>query len=415
MRISVARRHVCRVLCGVLLQLMGIVSWAAEWSIEPFVSLKGEYNDNILLTTAPHSSVWGITLSPEVRVSGESETLKVTGGLKLNLNRYFGEQGLDANDHFLTVHSRYRTERDMLGLNLESTRDSTLASELTTTGVVQARRQRSLFAINPSWSRSLTETTTITAGYGYSAIDYPDTSGTSLIDYVNQTASVGLRSAFDERTVLVVAGYYEKFKTGPASFQADTFGIEVGFERDFSETLHGSFLLARRNSLSESSSQALVCDGPILFGVCQGTITVLDSVKKESSSAFTVSAALDKRWETGTLSGRLSRDISPSGLGSLIQTDRVQFAWTRQWSPTLSGYLDASVYRSRYIGGVVTQSNSRYYRVEPRLRWLLAQWWMLDAGYVYARQKYDNASEAATANAVYVALTYTWPKVAISR
>ena len=31
---------------------------AAEWSAEPSVSLREEYNDNIHLTTSPHNSVW---------------------------------------------------------------------------------------------------------------------------------------------------------------------------------------------------------------------------------------------------------------------------------------------------------------------------------------------------------------------
>src|SRR5437667_1183076 len=144
-------------------------SRAAEWSMEPSVALRTEYNDNIQLTGASHPSVWGAILSPDVKFSGETETLKVTGGLRVNFNRYFGEQGLDTTDHIASLRSSYKSERDILGLNIESVRDSTLVSELAETGLVVARRQRNRLTANPTWSKYLTERTAITASYGYSA------------------------------------------------------------------------------------------------------------------------------------------------------------------------------------------------------------------------------------------------------
>ena len=113
------------------------------------------------------------------------------------------------------------------------------------------------------------------------------------------------------------------------------------------------------------------------------------------------------------MSGQLSREINPSGVGSLIQTDRIQVIWTKEWSPTLSSNINAAAYRSSYVGGVVTGGNSRYYTVEPRLTWRLAEGWVLDAG--YARQNYETVSVKASANVVYVNLNYAWPKISVSR
>src|SRR6266478_2419447 len=144
MRGRVALKHLCIVLCGLLQALEAGSSRAAEWSAEPSVSLRADYNDNINLSPAPHPRVWGIKLSPDVKFSGETETLKVTGGLNLRVNRYFGEDGLDTIDHTLSLRSDYKAERDLVGLNIDSIRDSTLVSELATTGAVQARRQRNL-------------------------------------------------------------------------------------------------------------------------------------------------------------------------------------------------------------------------------------------------------------------------------
>src|ERR1700704_5918444 len=103
----IALKRLCVVLCGVLPLAVGSPQ-AAEWSVEPSVALRADYNDNILLSPMPHPSVWGIKLSPDVKFSGETETLKVTGGLNLSFNRYFGEEGLDTIDHTLSLRSRYK-------------------------------------------------------------------------------------------------------------------------------------------------------------------------------------------------------------------------------------------------------------------------------------------------------------------
>ena len=43
------------------------------------------------------------------------------------------------------------------------------------------------------------------------------------------------------------------------------------------------------------------------------------------------------------------------------------------------------------------------------------RWWTLSGGYSYSHVKYDSTPVGATANVVYVVLSYTWPKVSVSR
>jgi hypothetical protein len=410
-----ALKSLCLTFCLVLQPLATNQSRAAEWSVLPSVALRASYNDNFTLSPGAHSSVSGLIISPDVKFSGETETLKVTGGLNLSFNRYFGEEGLNTNDYDLSLRSTYRAERDLLGLNIDAIRDSTLVSELETTGVVLAYRQRNLQTVNPSWSRALTEATSIRASYNFTNVHYDDTAGTSLIDYRDQSVSVGLQTSFDERNVANVAAYYDRFETDPSQFKATTYGIQGGYDYAFSETLHGSLTVGNRWTQSVSTSQALVCDGPIILGICFGTVTQVTFAQKANSSGYTLKAILEKRSETDTVNGSLSRDIYPSGVGSLVETDRVQVTWTKQWSPTLSASISGAAYESRYIGGVVTRSDSRYYRVDPRVSWRLAEGWMLDVGYRYARQKYDTQPVAASGNLIYVNMSYAWPKLSVSR
>jgi len=166
---------------------------------------------------------------------------------------------------------------------------------------------------------------------------------------------------------------------------------------------------------STISSQALVCNGPIIVGICFGTIVQVSSVETDNSSGYTLKAVLDKRFETDTVSGRLSSEVYPSGLGSLVETDRIGASWVRQWTPALTTTADAAAYQSQYIGGVVTDSNNRYYTASVRMSWRIAESWTVNAGYAYARQKYDSVPVAASQNVAFVALVYGLPRWSISR
>jgi len=299
----VGLKALCAVLCAILLPLAADPCRGAEWSFEPSVSLRSEYNDNIQLTPDPHPTVWGMMLSPDVKFSAATETLTVTGGLNLSFNRYLNQPQLNIDNYDLSLRSRYKAERDSLQLDFDAIRDSTLVSELATTGVVLAYAPRNLLTVTPSWSRALTEATSISASYRYTNVRYQHTSGTNLTDYQDQSASLGMQSNVDEGKVLNLAAYYDRYETPSPQTRQNTYGVHGGYDHAFSETLRGTFLAGWRRTQSTVSSQVLICDGPIVVGICNGTVTETTAVQKQNTSGFTLNAILEKRSETDTVSG----------------------------------------------------------------------------------------------------------------
>ena len=406
----------CALVWG-LLQLVSLPSQAAEWSMEPSFRVKTEYNDNILLTPAPHPAVWGITVSPDVRFTGATERLSVTGGINLSFDRYFDQPQLNANNHALILRSSYRTERDLFGLNVDSVRDPTLVSELLETGAVVAYRQRNRLSVTPSWTRALTESTSVGVTYTYTAVRYgggPEF-GVNLIDYHDQSAALGWQRALSERSVVTLTAYYDQYESDPATFRAETYGIQAGYTHRFSETLRGSFSVGGRRTQSTIASQALVCEGVVIAGLCFGTITVVPFTTKEKSSGYTLDALVEKQLETSTFTGHLSRQLNPSGVGTLIETDRLSLGWSRDWSAALRTMVDAAAYQSRYVGSVRANSDTRYLRIEPRVSWRFAEGWELLAGYRYSWTRAQGTGVEADANVAYVSVSYAWPKLSMSR
>jgi hypothetical protein len=321
---------------------------------------------------------------------------------------------LDTTDYISSLRSSYKTQLDVWGFNADAVRDSTLVSELFETGVVVARQQRTRLSANPSWTRLLTESTAFTASYTYNDVRYANAGTNGLTDYRDQTATVGMKSNLSERDVASISAYYDRYETKPSQFLASTYGIEVGYDRAFSETLHGNLVVGLRETRSTLFSQALICGGPIFFGFCLGNVIVLSDTQHSTDTGWTLLAALEKKWETAQLSARLSREINPSGVGSLVETDRFGVYWNDQLSPTVSYSVDAAVYHSRYIGGV-SASDSHYYHIEPKASWKMTEWWTLTGGYSYSHAKTTGTPSAARGNVAYVVLNYTWPKLSVSR
>lgn len=402
---------------------------AVEWSVEPSVSLREEYNDNIRLTTLPHNSVWLTKISPAVNLSGKSETLSVSGGARVNLNRYSGENGLDKNDQMFNLSSVYKTERDNWGVDASYTRDSTLESELVQTGYVLPRRERKSTSLAPSWTRSLTERLKLTAGYQYSNAKYENEP--TLADYAYQKVNGVLQYVWSEQDQFFLVASYDKVEQASVTYtysqifpftgqdvisgnESKTRNFLVGMSHVFSESLSGVLKIGRR---STQSTAVHTCNGDIAIPECTYNILFdpLITFRKDSqTSGSSLDATLDKQFETMKISGQASRDTKASGSG-LVETDRFGISVSDRLSHTVTGNLDISVYRTKYLGDIALNSNSRYYSIAPRLSWRITEWWTLDTGYRYARQKYENASSAATANVVYVNLVYNWPKISVSR
>lgn len=402
---------------------------AAEWSAEPTVSLRQEYNDNINLTLQPHNAVWGTILSPAITFSGKSETLEVSGGAQLNFNRYTGAKGLDSDDRIFTLSTQYKTERDKFGLNVSSKSDSTRATELASTGSVLPRAQRNSLSIRPSWTHSLTERVALRLDYTLSDTKYEDGASVGLVDSKYKAASASVIYLLTDTDKLTVSGTRSKsISTG--SSESTTDDLRLGLTHEFSETLQADAQVGVRRTTSTFLSAIYSCDhlglGSILpfqsssgvicgyYGVIPVAALLLYNPQTVSSRGSSLNLGLTKKFgEADSLTARLSRDISPSGRGLLIETDHLSLGYSKRFSETLSGSLNTNLYRNRYPA--IANYGSEYFTIAPSLSWQLSEWWNLDAGVQYARQKYDSSATSVSSNLIYGSIRYNWPKMSVSR
>lgn len=391
------------------------VAIAAEWSAAADLQVREEYNDNARFTAGPHSASWLSKVSPQIQLTGRTETAEATGTALFDLNRYKGDASLNRVDNLFSLASKLNTERSVWAFDASYRRDSTLAGVLggsTTSSALIARRQT---AFKPSWETQITEKLQSVLTYDYSNVNYPDGSRNGLVDYHNQSASGTLRYQLAERLQTVGSFYLSRFSAIPESYKAETTGFQAGLVSQITERLQATAMLGLRSTRSSIKNNRCIAYA-FSFPNFDITCTEIATFSRETrSKGHVFNLQLNEQLETGSLLAGFSREINPSGIGALIQTDSINFTASRQLTPKWAAYLDASTYRSGYTAGGIRGSRVRYVRVEPRFEWRLDENLTINGGLVHANQRTEQPVVEANSNAVYMSATYRWPKMSVSR
>jgi hypothetical protein len=370
--------------------LLAMAAGAAQNTVTLSVSLREEYNDNFRLTSAPHSNVLATTVSPAARFTYATDTLSATGKAQINFNRYRGDSQLNGNDILLDGAIKKSYPLDLLSLQTSYVRDSTLASELAQTGVVQVNRQRTRFGLNPEWTGTLSPRASLTAGYDFADVTYQDSSDTGLVDYRIHKGYTTYSYRLTERSRAFASAGINQLKFDQSGDKTRTIFAVGGLEHSFSETWRGEISAGfRRVRLPNSSSN-------------------------NSESGWLGQAVAEQRFETGALRFAVGREINPTGLGLLTQTDKVSLAWSDKISPTVAYDISAAVYRNKFISNTTGSNNDRYYRIDVHIGYALTEQWIIDGGLAYAQIDPDLGSSARS-RSVYLSARYEWSRQLPSR
>lgn len=398
--------------------LMGMViantALGAEWEIEPAVSLRTEYNDNLRLTLAPHDPVTLSRLSPQIALRRKTEISDVGLHGLVNLNRYWDEPSLNSTDYIFNLNASLLSERSQLTLNAGYVRDSTLASQLAETGVLTARTQRGSTRVNPQWSWSVSPLSSVGVSYSFADVGYAADQSIGLTDYRNQDISIWGSHKLGDRDALQLGASYSQYETRPAAYESDTLGITLSYTRDFSESTKLSGQIGARRTKSSRQALTQVFVPTFIPGLFQVVLVPQQIDSKDSGALFSISLDSKSSART-TLRGRISRELIPSGSRSLIETDRISAGISHGFTERTNLSVDASAYRSRFTDEAFTGGNRRYYALEALLSSRLDEHWSVSAGYRYARQKYEGANATADGNVIFLSARYDWTKIAVSR
>ena len=372
---------------------------AEKWYREPVFNARTGYDDNIRLETDDPESAFNSQLTADARFGFRTEVSDVKFQTRLATYQYNGLSDLDYNEALFGVDSSLRHDLDTFGINANLLRDSSRTSELETTGSVETSIPRIKTYISPNWSRQLSERSLLQLSYAHTDVDYQNksrtatSSGTNLIDYRYDSASIGLIHKLSERTDLQTTLIGSRYKASGVYSKSETIGFQVGLTRRFSETLNASVALG-------------------LNHIDTFFINAASEKDEESDIAPLISISFDKKWERTSLNGSLSSSASPGGDGRMLSRNSVSLGFNHKFTERLNFALDTVYTRNETAGGVKNSGDTRtYYSIEPKLSWRASRWWTISGSYRYRAQEYtETDGGVADSNAVYLNVEYVWPR-----
>lgn len=387
------------VIVSSLLSMTGRETQAAEWSADPSISVKGEYNSNLTLSRLP-GEVWGHWVSPSVRFAGSTERLEVSGKAAGDFVNYYGDQDRSLTNVSFPVTAKYAREDDMFSLDSAFTRDNTLRTELQQTGVVLGFTQRNQWSTNPSWRRSLTDRFSVQLGYQYANTSYEDGRQFGLFDYDVHGGNVGLSYKLTERDSAQLTGSYSRVDLPVSGLQIVT----------------PSALLSMTHAVSEATTFT-VSGGPKWV---EQTLTSGSMALSDHRLIWSFGSSVRTKWMDGQAGLEANRDVNVSGLGILVRTDRLGASISKELTETVTMSLAGQVFFVETVpvrSAGLQATKTRFISATPAATWRLNDWWSLEASYTYADRRTDvsNGTDASGGHSTFLKLTYVIPKLSVAR
>lgn len=388
---------------------------ALEWYVEPVVSIGVEQHDNILLTTRGHERISGTTAGARADLGVRSASWDVHANVGAK-SSWFDEEAFDRDAYHLRFYSQLQRERSSWQLNAARLQESLLTGETVDpdTGLPRFQRTRWTETVSPGWTYSLGPTTQLQLRLDASEVTYEEGAPVNLNDYRTRSASATLARQWTARTAFSFSAAGSRYEVPENDFESRTVSAYAGVSHRFTPLFRlGLSAGAWRN---DSEGTGCVEHVTLLFGGQELLLCVRTGMVDTSESGLFFQADGERRFQRARLSGKLSRDVRPSGSGTEVEVDQAALAYEHQirasrfWA-TLTG----DALRTRALSGDPSAIDRNYYQIAPGLRFRVTRNLDIEASYRHTRQSYETALDAATNDSVYLTLTYRPPRMTRSR
>ena len=376
---------------------------ATEWSLNSSVSTRYEYNDNIFLTLQPES-VSNIVMQPVIKFLAEEKNWETMFKARLRSNNY-SNSNLDSNDQYYTADASYKRERDTYTIKGTYDLNSSLDVESDNFGLSRVRINRTATNISPSYSRMLTERLRVSFGYTKTESKYDDSVSSDFVSYEVDTGSTSLLYLLSEKNKLNASVQYMDYLSlnGLSEYQLLT--LRAGLSRQFTENFMADFQIgaSERDVINRNTST-------IDFF---GTQISLTQESDFNDSGFVLDAGFDLKIESGTLTGRLSRDNVTSSYGGVDEVNILNLGYKRRLSDLWSFALDGKYEKTEAAISSASFTDRNTLFINAYIDYSLDRDWKITASWHYLERGFitQNQVDMPTSNKLYIGMTYKFSEL----
>lgn len=374
-RAAVLRRGALGVLFAAQFVFVPSVT-AQEWSVVPEAVATIEHNSNPTFLATGAEAATGVVGTVGVELKRESPDALARLRPRVRSYRY-GHDDADLNRDDEFVSAGYASEREHVrwGIDGDYNRESTLTSELESTGLTYGNFRRTTRSAVPNVAVDLAEDMLVRVSGSYLDSDYDAPVESGLIDYINKSFDATVEGVASETFTWSLGGYQSELQVDDIGRTTVTQGVQGKGAWFVNDALNIDFELGTRRSHHE-------------FDTTSGAFEFDDR-------GWVMSANARREWERSTMTVGLSRSVDPSSNGSLQQRDRVKLGVDRALTEMLSLLGSAEVSRFHYLGDSADNYDRYYGRLDGRGRWQWSRAWALEAGVSFDWRGARNAGDEA--------------------
>ena len=355
---------------------------AAEVILSP--SIRGEisYDDNISFSRISEEHDFILSILPGAGLIYRTDTLNFETGIRGNLSRFKKHDELDQNHYNLNLGaSANLSERFSLNGSAVHSRESTLDSELSETGIITQRSDVDRGSLGMGLTCVLNEKSRIALNSSWFRTDYE--SGRN-VDYDGSSASLTFSRIMNTGTdTLFLQPYFSENSSFFSSMES--MGLYTGWSRDVSETFSfKAYIGARR---SETSYYFM----------------------EEKNWGWLVDFSLDKTGETWKAGIALTRDLKFSSMGDPVETDKLKISFSKKFTEKFSYIFSGSIIGTE-SAGLINTRDTMYYSLNNSWSYLIKKDLILRLSYIYSFS-HDSMRETeknVDRNRVTVSLSYSF-------
>lgn len=361
------------VTAGLTMATVGSGAQAGVWSWLPSARLSGGYSDNVRLAVRDAEAASSATADLKASLLRQDDAFSASFTPRVLAIRYDDYAALNRVDAYLGADAKRSTERGSTALSLSWAQDTTLTSELGSTGLSEVNKRHRSLGTTLSGYFLASERISLT-GQAYATMHrYADAQNTGLVDYDYGTAAASTVYAIAERSKIslqVSAGRLQipDYRT----LDKENYAITLNYDTRLNERWHAlvSAGASRVHRLTDDY------DGAVYEA----------SVERESE-------LLNLR-----IAGK--RSITPTGNGTLARSDQFSLRVSRPLTERVSFSVAAAWNRNRDIAqqrGLELDS-LRYGDVNGNLSWRIAPNWTLSVFIGHTEQRDSDYDRSAKRN-----------------
>jgi hypothetical protein len=373
---------------------------AAQVFVQNTASVGAETNSNLDLTPGGDSETTGYIVNASSLIGIATPNSSTTIRPRVDYRNYPTDSADDRVEAYVDFNSAYRSQRTTAGIYGTLDHRDELNAEMTQavydevnpvyptapqTGRTVRGITRDSAILLPSYSYNLGQLLAVGLSGIYEKFGYSPEDDSRYVDFTYYQAKASLIWTLNQKSDLSFGAYGNKYSATHFDSTANATGGSLELNTSWTQLFSTRASVVLQHSSIDSGIP------PIFNGTVNAWGGALTAIYKTETNQFRAD---------------LSRNLTPSGGGSVYYNNQLQFEYSRKITARLAVTTAAVYLQNRAMTAAVSDNGRNYLRSVVDVKWMMSRLWFVQGGYQYTWQKYQLDPDGAANNRIYLRFGY---------